>query len=519
MNDPRIERKIITGLIVSTEFLQGIRSIWSTRLLKSNAAKRIAKWCIEYFDQHKKAPGKDIEMIFLMKVQQDKLPKEIAEEIEEDILPGMSDEYDPQQFNASYLIDQTTTYLSERYLEEHSKQIQLLLDQGELLEAQKLANEYKPISQNIGGTLNLNDPVVLEKIEQAFIQEYQPVVSFPGTLGEMWNKQMVRGGFVAFMASEKRGKSYLLLEIAVRASKQGSKVAFFQAGDMTEGQQLRRLCVHRTKQPINELHPAKKYIPVKDCIHNQSDTCDKDERECDHGIFTEKELRGMEAGIRKKVTMDMLREKFKTNPDYKPCTNCREWKEKPLGTVWLKAIDPKPITYRDGQDAIKKFFIDKGRRFKLSTHANNTLTGKEILTLLDLWEKQDDFVPDLILIDYADLLVADTREFRHSQNEIWKSLRGLSQMKHCLVITATQADARSYTQERLNLGNFSEDKRKYAHVTAMYGLNQDPDGREKELGIMRINELVVREAEFYSTTEVHVLQNLNIGQPYLGSFW
>jgi len=67
--------------------------------------------------------------------------------------------------------------------------------------------------------------------------------------------------------------------------------------------------------------------------------------------------------------------------------------------------------------------------------------------------------------------------------------------------------------------NFSEDKRKYAHVTAMYGLNMDHKGREKELGILRINEIVIRESDFNNQTQVHVLQNLRRGQPCLTSYW
>ena len=86
-------------------------------------------------------------------------------------------------------------------------------------------------------------------------------------------------------------------------------------------------------------------------------------------------------------------------------------------------------------------------------------------------------------------------------------------------MTATQSDAASYEQYRLKMKNFSEDKRKYAHVSSMYGLNQDPKDREKEIGVMRINEIVIREGAFKNTNEVVVLQNLKRGRPYLGSFW
>jgi len=86
------------------------------------------------------------------------------------------------------------------------------------------------------------------------------------------------------------------------------------------------------------------------------------------------------------------------------------------------------------------------------------------------------------------------------------------------VISATQADAESYKKGRLTLSNFSEDKRKLSHVTAQYGLNQDPSGREKALGIMRINEIVVREGAFSSDHEVYVLQDLAAGRPFLESY-
>ena len=140
--------------------------------------------------------------------------------------------------------------------------------------------------------------------------------------------------------------------------------------------------------------------------------------------------------------------------------------------------------------------------------------------MLANWEKQDGFVPDLIVIDYADLLVGDSKDFRQLQNEIWKDLRRLSQEKgQPLVVTATQADAKSYDTNKLKLSNFSEDKRKYAHVTAFYGLNQDKEGREKKLGILRLNELLLRDGDFSVNNEITLLQNLRRGNPFLGSYF
>ena len=67
--------------------------------------------------------------------------------------------------------------------------------------------------------------------------------------------------------------------------------------------------------------------------------------------------------------------------------------------------------------------------------------------------------------------------------------------------------------------NFSEDKRKFGHVTAMWGLNQDRYGREKSLGMMRINDLVKREGAFHESNEITVLHNLSRGKPFLYSYF
>jgi hypothetical protein len=53
----------------------------------------------------------------------------------------------------------------------------------------------------------------------------------------------------------------------------------------------------------------------------------------------------------------------------------------------------------------------------------------------------------------------------------------------------------------------------------MFGLNQDTKFREKKIGLMRINELVIREGEFITSNEITVVQNLKRGRPFIGSYW
>ena len=73
-----IERRIVTGMIVSDEFLKKITRIWRDDLLEVPELYRFAKWCLEYYEKYKKAPEKDIEGIFYERVETEQIPKSDA---------------------------------------------------------------------------------------------------------------------------------------------------------------------------------------------------------------------------------------------------------------------------------------------------------------------------------------------------------------------------------------------------------------------------------------------------------
>lgn len=512
-----IEREIIIGCIVSTDFLRQIRNIWNLQLIESVTAKRLAGWCWEYFEQYDKAPGKNIKGIYYQKVKEG-LQEDIAEEIENNILPSLSEEFEVQDFNLEYLLAKTQKHFTERRLLQHSDSITALVENNELEEAEKTACDYTPIANSSETDLDLGSDIILDRIEKAFTTTTENVVYYPGQLGKFWNDQFIKGGLVGLLASEKRGKTFTLLDIAIRSSKQGKKVAFFQGGDMTESQLIMRICIYLSHKSNKPKYCKAHWEPIPDCIKNQLNDCNDRDRKCDFGLFEGFE----EKQIRTEVSLDQLIEAYDGNPDYKPCTNCTKYDTMRFGTPWIKEIkEVLPLTVKEAQKKVSDFFIKNKRCLKVSSHANGTLTLELIRAILGIWEKQDKFIPDLIVIDYADLLETKTKmDERSKQNTIWKGLRRLSQEKgQPLVVTASQADADSYEKTKLKLKNFSEDKRKYAHATAWFGLNQDPKGREKKLGVLRINELLLREDDFDINREVIVLQNLRRGRFFLGSFW
>ena len=149
-----IERKIIIGLITSTDYCLQVKGIWDPLLIESATAKRIAGWCWEYFDKYQKAPGKDIESIYYKKIKANNFPKDIAEEIEQDILPGLSKEYAREDFNLTALMDDTKSHFNERHLSMFKDDVHSLLAAGKIEEAEKLIYEFRPLN---GVSINLNN--------------------------------------------------------------------------------------------------------------------------------------------------------------------------------------------------------------------------------------------------------------------------------------------------------------------------------------------------------------------------
>lgn len=514
MNE-NIERQIIIGMIVSTDFLARISTIFDSRYIESTTASKVALWCLKYFEKYRKAPFRDIEGIFYSELKSGNIDESTAEDIETSIFPSLSQEFEQAGFNTDYYYDKTKEYFSERHLELYADEIKGYLSKGELIEAQKVAGGFKPVAVERSG-LDMSSSEAMDLMEKAFSTITEPLIRFRGALGELLNNQLVRGGFVAFMAPEKRGKTWWLLMLAIRAAKQGRKIAFFQAGDMTEPDQLRRIGIALTGKSDKQKYVGKQYTMVKDCLLNQTDECDKQERTCREKLYNGGNKEQWE--LRRDATKQFLIEKAKENPDYVPCTACAEYHHNKWGMPFPVMKDyGSPLTGKEAVEKAERFFSK--RQFRISTHANRTLSPTKMESILELWENEG-FTPDVIVVDYADIMVLDYRtDERTKQNEVWAQLRGISQKKHALLLTVTQTDSKSYNQDRINQGNFSEDKRKYGHVTAMYGLNQDSKGREKSMGLMYINAILLREDDFDTSEGVYVLQDIKAGKAYKGSFY
>jgi len=521
-NEPvSIEKYIILALITDLEYTKKYIGIFQKDFFEVDTARFLFSVIRKHYLQTGQIFGNNFQIWYYEQVNLNTIPEIIASEIEQDIFEDLQKFIEGLLISRDYLDQVTDQFIQRRKLELLQERLQEYIEKNDVEQANKSILEYLSQTQendDLVQELDLSQSNSIKNLVEAFTTDRQNLIKSSGALGQLWNNQMVRGAFVGLMAPEKRGKTFMLLHLGMLALHQHRKVLFVQAGDMTQNQQLIRIATYLARKSPMSQFVGKQFIPVKDCIYNQLDQCDRPERECDFGLFLDANYTLQD--LRSKVMYQDLVQAIKEQPEYRACYNCKQFQNHSWGTVLLKPIDlGNPLTLKEAKIKYRKFFIKNKRHFKLLTYSNGTLTVSLIDQQIKHWKLENAYIPDVIIIDYADLLVCNKyRDFRQSQNEIWKQLRGLSQKYNCLVITATQTDAKAYDSDTISLSNYSEDKRKYAHVTAMYGMNQDKSGREKKLGVLRINELLVREGDSNHKV-VYVLQDLKRGRPVITSYF
>ena len=92
-----IEKKIITGLIISDQFSKSIVPMLHIEYFSADYARHLVKWILDYYNKYKKAPQKHIKDIFDLEKETVKEPDEI---LISDLLSSLSAEYENNNFNA-----------------------------------------------------------------------------------------------------------------------------------------------------------------------------------------------------------------------------------------------------------------------------------------------------------------------------------------------------------------------------------------------------------------------------------
>lgn len=459
------ERLVLTSLITDSVVLGRVASRWDGELFSSKWANIIASWCINYHRSYGEAPRRAIVALFSSwtETHQDRETVTLIDRF----LSGLSEEWESTPSMPSQsLLDLAGSHFRRVRLARLRDALEGDLEANLTVEAEGRVEGYRRVELGTGSRINLfAEPGELDCL---FAQDEEPpLVEYPGDLGVFWGRTLDRDNFVAIQAPEKSGKSFLLQDIAYRAMTQRRRVAYFEAGDMSKEQVLRRFITRAAKHPVR--NPTGKWPYTVKWPSKINTTTDGEAPEVE---FTE-------------ITFD------------------------------------EPLSQKQAMRACEKVMKvhvkSKKPYLSMSVHPNSSLSVPDINSILQSWSLDDGWHPDVVVVDYADILAspAGAKDEQQGIDATWRSLRRLSQELHCLVVTATQADAASYNKTTQDMSNFSRDKRKNAHPSAIVAINCTP--AEREIGVYRLNYTARREGEAASRRCVTVAGCLALSSPCVRS--
>lgn len=292
-----------------------------------------------------------------------------------------------------------------------------------------------------------------KEIISAFSRENIELFSFPGEAAREVLGTFNRTDFVSFSAPMKRGKTFWLMKLATTAAKNGWGV-FYVSCEMPKWQVLCRLWQQCTGTSRSG-EPAR-------------------------------------------------------NPKFEVAPNGRYIINSPKELT--APVDLRPEVISGLQERFRTYW--RGR-FEVETWPTKTLTVPMLLRKLKDLQVYQNFTPDVIVIDYADIMRAvNTRQDKRDQlDEIWAALRGAAQDREVLIATASQTGRGTVTGARdADDSDMAEDIRKLAHVTKNLVINQTPE--EKAIGIYRLSNNTTRD-EASADTQLVCTSRLAIGEPML----
>lgn len=491
--DIEAEKRILIASIVSDRFCKQVLPVMNLAYFQNEYARIIEGWCFEYWKKYKKAISLHIQDVF--KDKKAKMKPEVAELVE-DFLLQLSDLYEQDKFNADYYKDQAVDYFKKRNAEITATRMKELAATGDIAEAEKLAKGFK--SPDLY-SYNIVRPFDDERVREFFEEKQPDLLSFPGELGRLVGG-FKRGWHFGVMAPYKRGKSWWLLELAVQALYERCFVFFFSL-EMGRDELSERL--YKRVGDFTD-SGGDHVIPVFDCYWNQDGSCQKKQRTNSITLIKE----------------ENFIPKFRKNMNYRACSWCRDngRKEDFNPTVWYQVVERDTMEMPSVRKQVRSFARRYGNKLHVVCYPRFSAGISDLIAELDNLEQTKGITPDVIVVDYPDILRPESGDnLREQLDDIYKTLGGLAQARHCLIFSATQTTRKAISSKIIKQEDTAEDIRKQAHVNGMIAVNQTD--LEKDRGLVRINVVSHRHRRFNPLRQITVLQDLESGKVLLDSYY
>jgi hypothetical protein len=244
------ERTVLIGMIVDKVVLGRISAKWERDMFRSPWANEISRWCVRYYRKYGKAPGTSMQGIYESYVGNGSPYNKEHANLIGTFLESLSEEYQrlQRESNSDHVMDLAGKYFNRIKLDRLSDAISGDIARGKVEDAEERALAYSRFEIGTGEIINVFDD--MEHIRESFERNSEPVIKYKDGLGQFFSDRLERDGFIAFQAPEKRGKSFWLLDMAFRAVLQRRRVAFFECGDLSKHQIMKRFMTRVAICPV-----------------------------------------------------------------------------------------------------------------------------------------------------------------------------------------------------------------------------------------------------------------------------
>lgn len=385
--------------------------------------KVIAPRIYEYIDRYKKAPKDHIADLMADKLEDKKNSREAS--LYEDILLSIHGQ--SENINAPYVMGQLENFIKRQSLRtiavDLAKALQRDTDDS-LEEAEKLISvSRRQVASVFDPGLRLsNRDRVLDFLDQGSH-------CFPTGIPELDKRGFgpTRKELWLYIAAAKRGKTWMLIQLA--------KMAI-----------LHRLRVAHITLEMSEDRSAQRYMQALFAMskRNEKQIVTKFERD--------------QLGRLVGLDETEIRPRLHLNDP-----NIRKRLEKKIDKFGPRLLD---------NVIIKQF-------------PTGSLSVHQLEAYLDNLESNERFIPDLLIIDYPDLMNVDKNNYRLSIDEIYKDIRGILVSRNMAGAVVSQGNRLSEKAKNVGSDHVAEAWSKIAHADCIITYNQTV--AEHKMGLARLH--------------------------------
>jgi len=490
------EKRVIINLILNTKFCEKVLPVADDKYFDSKYASTIIDWVGNYFDSYGVAPKEHINEMF--EEFGAKLDEDIHEQVG-NVLQHLSDVSDSEVHNIDYLIDSANELFREKHIELQNIAVEVCRKSGDIVGAENaMMEQYHGIEGSSREFIAFDDEDFMRACIRDMVMQQDPESAFfmfSGKLGEFIGP-INRGWFIAYLAPAKRGKTTYMLDAVIDSVRQRHNTLIISL-EMPESQLMQRYALAITGvQP--ERKPYSVMVPIMDCVLNQNGECEKEERQGVGAILSDGGLA-----------------EYHDEEDWEVCTECRG-KSDFQPSAWKIPVEKETILEGDYFKKVQKFNKYFGKYGRVVHMPSKSVTVTDMKQEVAYLENTQNFIPDVIVLDYADLIKPENGgEKRHQLDDIWEELRGWGQEKHITIISASQTNRTSADVEFIRDIHVAEDYSKIAKLDIAIGLCQTD--KMKEMGMMNINKVAHRHKEYVQSHVCTVLQEMQHQQSTLDS--